>query len=403
MQTVEIGTLPPIGELPEFMYAQTLRQNRYNIPLKAFEIEKVKIPDVKDDEVLIAVMAAGLNYNSVWAATGYPMDMLQVMELRKEKEVDFHIIGSDCAGIVYKVGANVKNVSVGDEVVVQAGWWEQEDPYIKRGGNPYFAPSARAWGYETNWGSLAQFCKAKHFMCVPKPKHLGWDEAAVYMLSGATVYRMLCKFEPHVVNPGDVVLIWGGAGGLGTMGIQFTKLFGGIPVAVVNSNDKKEYCESLGALAINRSEFDHWGALETDMLKPETQEIWRGKAKKFLKKILELTGGKLPRIVLEHPGEYTIPTSMFVCDRDGMVVTCAGTTGYLASFDVRYLWLQRKRFQGSHFAEPHECIEFNQLVMDGKIKPVLGRTVSFEETPQALQDMHDNMHKGNTAVKIGYH
>jgi len=257
MQITEIGTLPPIGELPELMYAQTLRQNRYNIPLKAFEIEKVKIPDIKDDEVLIAVMAAGLNYNSVWAATGYPMDMIQVMELRKEKEVDFHIIGSDCSGIVYKTGANVKNVAVGDEVVVQAGWWDPQDPFVKRGGNPYFSPSVRAWGYETNWGSLAQFCKAKDFMCVPKPTHLNWDEAAVYMLSGATVYRMLCKFEPHTVNPGDVVLVWGGAGGLGTMGIQFTKLFGGIPVAVVNSEDKKAYCESLGALTINRNDFDH--------------------------------------------------------------------------------------------------------------------------------------------------
>lgn len=403
MQITDIGTLPPIGEVPELMYAQTLRQNRYNIPAKAFEIEQVKVPDLKDDEVLIAVMAAGLNYNSVWASTGYPMDMIQVMELRKEKEVDFQIIGSDCSGIVYKVGADVKDVAVGDEVVVQAGWYERlTDPYIKKGGNPYFSPSARAWGYETNWGSFAQFCKAKDFMCVPKPKHLKWDEAAVYMLSGATVYRMLCKYDPHVVKPGDVVLIWGGAGGLGTMGIQFTKLYGGIPVAVVNSEDKKAYCESLGALAINRNDFDHWGGLESDMLKPETQEIWRSKAKKFLKKIMELTGGKLPRIVLEHPGESTLPTSMFVCDRDGMVVTCAGTTGYMASFDVRYLWLQRKRFQGSHFAETQECFEFNQFVIDKKIHPVLGRTVSFEEIPLALQDMYENIHKGNTAVRIGY-
>lgn len=403
MQITDIGTLPPIGEVPEYMYAQTLRQHRYNIPAKAFEIEKVKVPELKEDEVLIAVMAAGLNYNSVWAATGYPMDMLQVMELRKEKEVDFHIVGSDCAGIVYKVGSRVKNVAVGDEVVVQAGWYEPLlDPFIIKGGNPYFSPSVRAWGYETNWGSYAQFCKAKDFMCLPKPKHLNWDEAAVYMLSGATVYRMLCKFEPHVVKPGDVVLIWGGAGGLGTMGIQFTKLYGGIPVAVVNSEEKKAYCESLGALAINRKEFDHWGGLESDMLKPETQELWRGKAKKFLKKILELTGGKLPRIVLEHPGESTIPTSMFVCDRDGMVVTCAGTTGYMASFDVRYLWLQRKRFQGSHYAETHECVEFNQFVLDKKIYPVISQTVSFAEIPQALQEMHDDLHKGNTAIRIGY-
>jgi len=323
MEIVEIGNLPPVGEVPEYMYAQTLRQNRFNVPSKAFEIEKVKVPELRTDEVLVAVMAAGLNYNSVWAASGYPMDMINVMQLRKEKETDFQIAGSDCSGIVYKVGADVKNVAVGDEVVIQAGWWDREDPFIKAGGDVCFAPSARAWGYETSWGSFAQFCKVKDFMCVSKPKHLAWDEAAVYMLSGATVYRMLCKYDPHVVKKGDVVLIWGGAGGLGTMAIQFTKLAGGIPVAVINSDDKKAFCESMGALTINRSEYDHWGALTSDMLKPETQELWRGKAKKFLKKIMELTGGKLPRIVLEHPGEATMATSLFVCDRNGMVVTCA--------------------------------------------------------------------------------
>jgi crotonyl-CoA carboxylase/reductase len=384
------------------MYAQTLRQERYNVPSKAFAIEKVKVPELNDDEVLVAVMAAGLNYNSVWAATGFPMDMIQVMQLRKEKETDYHIIGSDCSGIVYKTGKNVKDVAVGDEVVIQAGWCDEEEPFLKNGGMRIVAPSARAWGYETTWGSFAQFCKVKHFMCVPKPKHLNWDAAAVYMLSGATVYRMLTKYEPHTVQPGNVVLIWGGAGGLGTMAIQLTKMYGGIPVAVVNSEDKKQFCESLGALAINRSEYDHWGPLSPDMLSPEKQEIWRGKAKKFLKKILELTGGKLPRIVLEHPGEATMPTSVFVCDREGMVITCAGTTGYMASFDIRYLWLQLKRVQGSHFADAHECVEFNRLVMEGKIQPVLSRTVSFEEIPGALQLMYENLHKGNTAVRIGY-
>lgn len=402
MEIVEIGTLPPLGEVPEFMYAQTLRRERYNVPSKAFEIEKIKVPELRDDEVLVAVMAAGLNYNSVWAATGYPMDMIQVMELRKEKETEYQVIGSDCSGIVYKTGKNVTSVSVGDEVVIQAGWYDSQDPVIRKGELAMFAPSARAWGYETTWGSFAQFCKVKDFMCVQKPKHLNWDAAAVYMLSGATVYRMLTKYEPNNIKPGDVVLIWGGAGGLGTMAIQLTKMYGGIPVAVVNSEEKKQYCESLGAITINRSDYDHWGALSPDMLKPETQEIWRGKAKKFLKKILELTGGKLPRIVLEHPGEATIPTSMFVCDRGGMVVTCAGTTGYLASFDVRYLWLQLKRFQGSHFADTKECVEFNQLVVDGKIQPVLGNTVSFDKLPNALQLMYENLHKGNTAVRIGY-
>ncbi len=402
MQLIELGKLPPLNEIPEKMYAQVLRANRYGPPITAYQMEEVNVPSIGDDEVLIGVKAAGLNFNSVWAATGYPMDMIEVMHLRKESADDFMIAGSDCSGIVYKIGKNVSRVKIGDEIVVQAGWYDMQEPWIKNGGDPCFAKTARAWGYETSWGSFAQFCKVKEMQCFPKPKNISWDEAAVYMLSGATVYRMLFKYPPHIVTPGDVVMIWGGAGGLGSMAIQLVKMAGGIPLAIVNSKDKENYCASMGALTINRNDFTHWGSLPQGSLMPDTQDIWRNHAKLFFKKILELTGGKLPRIVLEHPGESTMPTSLFACDKEGMVVTCAGTTGYLATFDVRYLWLQRKRIQGSHFANPDDCGELNQLIIDRKIKPVLSETVSLPELPMALQKMYDNTHKGNTAIRIGY-
>lgn len=402
MQINQLHTLPPLDEIPEKMHAQVLRANRYGPPITAYQMEVVDVPSLADDEVLIGVKAAGLNFNSVWASTGYPMDMIELMHLRKESTDDFMIAGSDCSGIVYRTGKHVTRVKPGDEIVVQAGWYDMQEQWIKNGGDPSFAKSGRAWGYETSWGSFAQFCKVKEMQCLSKPKNLSWDEAAVYMLSGATVYRMLFKYPPHTVQPGDVVLIWGGAGGLGTMAIQLVKMAGGTPIVVVSSSEKEHYCSSLGALVINRKEFNHWGALMHGSLMPDTQEIWRSQAKLFLKKIVALTGGRLPRIVLEHPGESTMPTSLYVCDKEGMVVTCAGTTGYLATFDVRYLWLQRKRIQGSHYANAEDCNELNQLVMDGKIKPVLYETVSLEDLPIALQKMYDNTHQGNTAIRIGY-
>src|SRR5689334_16890336 len=153
MKITELGKLPPVGETPEYMYAQVLRQNRYGAPIAAFGIEEIKVPEIGPDEVLVGVMAAGLNYNSVWAATGFPMDMIQVMQLRKESTLDFMIAGSDCSGIVYKVGANVSVVKPGDEVVVHAGLYDSNDPWVKKGGDPIFSVTARAWGYETNWGS----------------------------------------------------------------------------------------------------------------------------------------------------------------------------------------------------------------------------------------------------------
>lgn len=400
MRIISLGSLPPVGTVPEYMYAQVLRQERYGQPVDALKIEEVPIPKLADNEVLIGVKAAGLNYNSVWACTGYPMDMIKIMQMRKESDNDFQILGSDCAGIVYQVGKNVKSVKVGDEVVVQAGWFDPEDPWIKKGGDPAFSITARAWGYETSWGAFAQFCKVKEFQCIPKPKNLDWITSGAYMLCGATVYRMLFKYPPHNVKKGDVVLIWGAAGGLGSMAIQLVKMAGGIPIGVVSSEEKIKYCESLGAKAINRNEFDHWGPVKSEELLAENQEVWRKKAKVFLKKVLELSGGKLPRIVLEHPGEATMPTSLFVCDRDGMVVTCAGTTGYLGTFDVRYLWLQRKRIQGSHFATPEECIEFNELVRQNKVQPTLSETYNFDELPMGLQTMYENKNMGNIAIRV---
>ena len=92
-----------------------------------------------------------------------------------------------------------------------------------------FAPTQQIWGYETNWGSFAQFTKVQAHQCLPKPPHLTWEEAAAYMLVGATAYRMLHGWPPNVVAPGEPVLIWGGAGGLGSMAIQIARAAGARP------------------------------------------------------------------------------------------------------------------------------------------------------------------------------
>ncbi|MBK8581066.1 MAG: crotonyl-CoA carboxylase/reductase [Flavobacteriales bacterium] len=402
-ERINFGKLPPLGTVPERMWAQVVRKERYGEPIGAFAMEEVPVPTLEKNEVLVGVMAAGLNHNSVWAARGFPLDLIEYMKLRNGSDLDWHIIGSDCSGIVYAVGSGVTNVKVGDEVVVQPGWVEDEDPWVMRGKpDTAIAPSARAWGFETNHGSYAQFCKVKSRQCLPKPKRLSWEEAAVYMLSGVTSYCMLYKYPPNTVKKGDVVLIWGGSGGLGVTAIQLVLMGGGIPVAVVSNAERAAFCQSLGALTLNRSEFKHWGALTKADVMPETQDRWVKAVRPFEKALKELTGGKMPAIVLEHPGEDTMPTSIRVCNGDGMVVICAGTSGYLATLDLRFLWLRRKRLQGSHFGELDHCREYNDLIANGTLSPVLAHTYAFEEVPLAVQRMADNTHPpGNCAVSIG--
>ncbi len=387
IDSIPVGSLPPLGEVPEKMFAQVVRQDRFGDPRTAFQIEEIDIPQLKPNEVLIAVMAAGINYNNVWASKGIPIDVIRVRQKLGEP-YDFHIGGSDVAGIVYATGSEVDDVAIGDEVVVHHGHWNPDDPWIKAGKDPMVAPSAVIWGYNTNFGSFGQFCIAQSHQVLPKALHLTWEEAAAPTLVGTTAYRMLFGWQGNVLTAGDVVLVWGGSGGLGTQAIQLATVHGARAVAVVSSDDRGEFCKELGAVGyINRKAFSRWG-VPPEWTDGTGQREWLAGCRAFGKAIWDvLEERRNPDIVFEHPGEATIPTSIFACEAGGMVVICAGTTGYSASVDLRYHWVRQKRFQGSHGTNDEQAIAYNQLVRDGKIDPCLGKTYRFEEIGQAHYDM----------------
>lgn len=397
----QLGEVPPLGEVPEKMLASLIRPERFGQPKDAFKVEEIAVPEVGPKQVLVYVMAAGTNYNNVWAALGQPVDVIGARQRRGAKE-DFHIGGSDASGVVWAVGSEVTNVKVGDEVVLSCGMWDENAPDILAGGDPITSLSNKIWGYEENWGSFAQYALVDHYQCFPKPKQLSWEAAAAYMLVGATAYRMLAGWPPHVVKPGDPVLVWGGAGGLGTMAIQIVREMGGVPIAVVSGPERAEYCMSLGAKGvIDRREFKHWGRLP-DLDDQAAFTEWMGGARAFGAKFWEVLGERRnPKIVFEHPGEATIPTSIFMTDNAGMVVICAGTSGYNADVDLRYLWMRQKRLQGSHFANTEQCAAFNQLVADGRIDPCLSHTYAFDEVGESHQAMYENRHApGNMAILV---
>ena len=367
----EIGGLPPVGQIPARMHAMLVRPDRFGEPRDAIRDEVIDVPELGPRDVLVATMAAGVNFNNVWAARGVPIDVTKG-QARWGEPTDFHIVGSDASGIVYAVGADVRSVEVGDPVVVHPGQWDLDDPWVRAGSDPGLAASFRVWGYDTCWGSMAQFTKVQEHQCLPKADHLTWEEAAAPTLTGGTAYRMLFGWAPHTVQPGDVVLVWGGSGGLGSLAIQLVTNAGGRAVAVVSSDEKAEYCRSLGAVGtVNRRDFDHWGV--PPPWDSADWKAWFEGAKAFGKAIWEALGERTnPRIVFEHPGQDTIPTSNFVCDRGGMVVICAGTTGYDTMIDVRYLWYQQKRYQGSHLMNTEQAAAFNDLVREGSVRTTLG-------------------------------
>jgi len=390
----ELGQIPPLGVIPKSMIAMPIRRERHGPPTTAFQREVVPVPDIGPNEVLVYVMAAGVNYNGVWAALGKP---LSPMDVHKQ---DSHVAGSDAAGIIWAKGKGVKSCEVGDEVIIHCNQTCGECHHCN-GGNPMMCRRQQIWGYETTNGSFAQYCKVQAQQILPKPKHLTWAEASCYMLVYATAWRMLYGHTPNTLKPAMNVLVWGGSGGLGTMAIQICKAAGANAIAVVSSAEKGQYCLDLGAKAyLNRKEFNCWGPMP-DTEDAEAYGAWVNETRKFGKAIWDITGKVDVDIVFEHPGEQTFPVSCYIVRRGGMVVFCAGTTGYNITFDARYVWMRQKRIQGSHFASKYEADEANHLIMDKKVHSGLSRVFEFDEIGPAHDLMAENRHPpGNMAVAV---
>jgi len=390
----EVGEIPPLGHVPKEMYAWAIRRERHGEPETAMQVEVVPVPEIDSTEVLVLVMSAGVNYNGVWAALGKPVSVFDV------HKADYHIAGSDAAGIVWAVGSKVTRWKVGDEVVVHCNQADGDDEECN-GGDPMFSPSQRIWGYETPDGSFAQFTRVQAQQVMARPRHLTWEESGCYTLTLATAYRMLFGHRPHILRPGDNVLVWGASGGLGSMAIQLIATAGANAIGVISDDGKTDFVMQMGAHGvINRKNFDCWGRLP-DVGSPEFGPYMK-EVRKFGKAIWEITGkGNDVDFVFEHPGEQTFPVSCFVVKRGGMVVFCAGTTGYNLTFDARFVWMRQKRIQGSHFANLKQASQANRLVIDRRIDPCMSEVFSWHDIPRAHTKMMNNLHKpGNMAVLV---
>ncbi len=390
----EVGEFPPLGHVPANMHAWVLRRERHGEPHKALQVEVVETPKLDSHDVLVLVMAAGVNYNGVWACLGQPVS---VFDGHKQP---YAVIGSDAAGIVWAVGDKVKTWQVGDEVVIHCNQDDGDDEECN-GGDPMLSPSQRIWGYESADGSFAQFTRVQAQQLMPRPRHLSWEESACYVLTLATAYRMIFGHHPHELKPGQNVLVWGASGGLGSFAIQLANTAGANAIGVISDESKREFVLGLGAKGvINRKDFKCWGQIP----KVNTPEYktWFDETRKFGKAIWEYTGkGNNVDMVFEHPGEATFPVSTFVCKRGGMVVICAGTTGFNCTFDVRHMWSHQKRLQGSHFAHLKQAAAANRLMVERRLDPCMSDVFPWDQLPEAHMMMLRNEHKpGNMSVLV---
>ncbi|HEX6937739.1 MAG TPA: crotonyl-CoA carboxylase/reductase [Actinomycetes bacterium] len=371
--------------------------NRDKDPRRSLHVEDVPTPDLGPGEALVAVMASAINYNTVWTSIFEPVPTFAFLErygrlspLSKRHDLPYHVVGSDLSGVVLRTGPGVHAWKPGDEVVAHCLSVELESPDGHN--DTMLDPEQRIWGFETNFGGLAELALVKSNQLMPKPAHLTWEEAASPGLVNSTAYRQLVSRNGAGMKQGDVVLVWGASGGLGSYATQFALNGGATPVCVVSSEDKADICRSMGAELIidrNAEGYRFWKDEHT-----QDPKEWQ----RFGKKIRELTGGDDVDIVFEHPGRETFGASVYVARRGGTIVTCASTSGFQHEYDNRYLWMNLKRIIGSHFANYREAWEANRLVQRAKIHPTLSRTYPLEDTGQAAFDVHRNLHQGKVGV-----
>jgi crotonyl-CoA reductase len=366
-------------------------------PAKSIQLRDVPTPEPGPGEALVAVMASAINYNTIWSSIFEPVSTFTFLERYgragpdgARHDLPYHILGSDLAGVVLRTGAGVRGWRPGDRVVAHCLSVELRAPDGHN--DTLLDPEQRVWGYETNFGGLAQLALVKATQLMPKPGHLTWEEAACSGLVNSTAYRQLVSRNGAGMKQGDTVLIWGAAGGLGSYVTQLALCGGAIPICVVSSQRKADLVRDMGAeLVIDRSAeaYRFWRDEHTQ----EPRE-WR----RFGARIRELTGGDDPDIVVEHPGRETFGASVYVARRGGTIVTCASTSGYLHQYDNRYLWMHLKRIVGSHFANYREAWEANRLITRGKVHPTLSAVFPLTSAGEAASAVHRNVHSGKVGV-----
>jgi NADPH:quinone reductase-like Zn-dependent oxidoreductase len=334
--------------------------------LDVFQYGDVPDPEAGPGEVVLRIEAAACNFNDIWARRGLPRVSLPLP----------HISGSDAAGVVVEVGAGVRDVAVGDEVItypVNAC----RTCTACLSGREVFCRQMKIWGFQTGPfdGSYGQFAKVQAAQVLPKPKHLSWVEAAATTTSLLSVWRMLVTRAKTVA--GDRVLIWGASGGTGSFAIQLARVLGATPIAVTSSRAKAAFCEEMGA--------EH-------VIVSTTSDV--------LTEVRRITGGVGVDIVFDHIGETTWPVSIECLRWGGTLVICGATEGYFAKTDLRYLWNKQLSFLGSHIGTHAEWLQALRLVENRKIHPPVRQVYPLVDLAEAQRAMESRGILGKIAIQV---
>jgi NADPH:quinone reductase-like Zn-dependent oxidoreductase len=320
-------------------------------------------PVLRANDVLVRVKACALNHLDLWVRRGLPNVPIPLP----------HIPGSDVAGEIAKIGADVTTIRVGQRVVLA--------PLVSCGKCPAclagldnHCRQASNLGYMID-GGCAEFVRAPEVNCLPYPENLSWEEAAAIPLVFQTAWHMLVTRAE--LQPGEDILILGAGSGVGSAAIQIAKFFGARVITTAGSDEKLAKSKELGA--------DHVINYKTQKIRDEVRRI---------------TNKRGVDIVFEHVGMASWEDSLASLAPTGRLVTCGATTGYDAKVDLRFLFSRQLSLLGSYMGTKSELHTVMKLVAAGKLRPVVDHVFPLAETVAAHAHLEASSQFGKVVLSV---
>lgn len=321
-------------------------------------------PEIRADEVLVRVRAAGMNHLDVWVRRGveghrFPLPM---------------VLGCDGAGEVARVGALVEGVSEGDRVAISPGFGAPRTEE-SLSGNHHLNHAYGIFG-ETRDGTCAEFVAVPAANLLPMPEGMSFEDAAAIPLASLTAHHMIA--ERARVRPGMDVLVHAAGSGVSIYAIQFAHLYGARVFVTSSSDDKLERARMLGA----------------DILINYEREDW-------VRRVREQTARRGVDVVIDHVGEATFSGSLRCLARGGAVVTCGATSGPRLEADLRLIFFKSLSILGSTMGGMGEMLRVWRLACRGLVKPVVDLVLPLSEAAEGHRALEERRAFGKVILVPG--
>ncbi len=322
--------------------------------------EEVLTPEPRSGHVLVKVLAAGVNRLDHYLREGSVVPELPFP----------HILGADAAGEVAALGDGADGIEVGDRVVVVPGYPQNEEDYDVYPASQ--APSFALPGLHIP-GTYAQYIEVPARYLLKDETGLTPEEVATLPVALATAVRAVK--EVGGVKAGDKVLVQAGASGSGSMQIQVAKALGAEVATTIRNESKADFVREIGAdLVINTRDED------------------------LVKRIQEWSDGGAD-VVIDNLAGDVLAKSIEAAKPTGLIVAFGFAAGPEVKFDIRSLFFQQKVLKGSMASDKSDLVfGLKELLPEGKIRPLLDRTLSLREAPEAHRLIANNEVAGNIAL-----